>query len=77
MDRLRNWFKAMSSTPIYKFDMRPEDAQPSGVCDFSKIYNPPRKTLTINPGKPNEIKYQYVLDRTTNKYVLEPSNSIP
>lgn len=50
----------------YNFALRPEDHQPSGVCDFSKIYTP--KDLIIRFGNKS-----YPMDRrvTRNRNGME------
>lgn len=38
----------------YKFNLRPENFQPNGIADFSKIYNPKDPIITytdLNTGK--------------------------
>jgi hypothetical protein len=40
-----------NNTPQYSFTLRPEDHQPSGVCDFSRIYGTLEVTFYDENGK--------------------------
>ncbi len=47
----------------YIFNLRPENFQPSGIADFSKIYNP-------NPKNPI-LTYTCLSTRKTEKHCVE------
>ncbi len=42
---------AENSNNPYSFALRPEEHQPSGVCDFRKIYNPKNFMIQGGDGK--------------------------
>lgn len=53
----------------YSFALRPEDHQPSGVCDFKKIYNPKDLMVQINNGKWHLLDRRVTRDRDGNEIV--------
>lgn len=67
----------------YTFDLRPENHQPSGRADFSKIYNPNNVVVTYeNLDTEETIKYVVSTTEVTNEkgdkianYVLPPPTS--
>ncbi len=46
----------------YSFDIDPNNYQPSGRCDFSKIYNPKSVVLTYTDHNGNTEKH--IIERT-------------
>lgn len=66
----------LSAISNYSFALRPEDHQPSGFCDFNRIYNnlnlyvtSPSSNELIYVGRATEISKQIELENLTDKIV--------
>ena len=44
----------------YTFDIKPEDHQPVGCCDFSKIYSPKKQIITYTNLDTKETECQII-----------------
>ncbi len=53
----------MTEKEKYTFNMKPEDYQPSGCCDFSKIYNS-KEAILIYTDLNSKKKEHHVVKRT-------------
>ncbi len=62
------------NTNIYSFALRPEDHQPSGVCDFRKIYTPEDMKICTGDGKWYPVERRVNIDgngKEIVKYIID------
>jgi hypothetical protein len=58
----------------YSFALRPEDYQPSGVCDFKRIYTPEDMKISTGDGNWYPVERRVEMDRNGNeivKYIID------